>query len=58
MAISAPSIGSQNNSQSFNMSKGIFGVTVRFASIGAENMERVLTYYNTFGFDFRGNYCI
>lgn len=54
MAISAPSVGSQNNSQSFNMSKGIFGVTVRFASIGAENMERVLTYYNTFGFDFSG----
>lgn len=54
MAISAPSIGSQNNSQSFNMSKGIFGVTVRFASIGTENMERVLTYYNTFGFDFSG----
>lgn len=54
MAISAPSVGSQNNSQSFNMSKGIFGVTVRFASIGTENMERVLTYYNTFGFDFSG----
>lgn len=54
MAISAPSVGSQNNSQSFNMSKGIFGVTVRFASIGSENMERVLTYYNTFGFDFSG----
>nr|DAL00072.1 MAG TPA: Major tail protein [Bacteriophage sp.] len=54
MAISAPSIGSQNNSQSFNMSKEIFGVTVRFASIGTENMERVLTYYNTFGFDFSG----
>lgn len=54
MAISAPSVGSQNNSQSFNMSKGIFGVTVCFASIGPENMERVLTYYNTFGFDFSG----
>lgn len=54
MAISAPSVGSQNNSQSFNMSKGIFGVTVRFASIGTENMEHVLTYYNTFGFDFSG----
>lgn len=54
MAISAPSVGSQNNSQSFNMSKGIFGVTVRFASIGTENMDRVLTYYNTFGFDFSG----
>lgn len=54
LAINAPSVSSQNNSQSFNMSKGIFGVTVRFASIGTENMERVLTYYNTFGFDFAG----
>lgn len=54
MAISAPSVGSQNNSQSFNMSKGIFGVTVRFSSIGTENLDRVITYHNTFGFDFAG----
>lgn len=54
MAINAPSVGSQNNSQSFNMSKGIFGVTVKFSSIGTENMDRVVTYHNTFGFDFGG----
>ena len=54
MAIEAPSVGNQNNSQAFNMSKGIFGVTVRFSSIGAQNMDRVVTYYATFGFDFAG----
>lgn len=54
MAISAPSVGQQNNSQSFNMSKGIFGITVRFSSIGTENMDRATTYYATFGFDFGG----
>lgn len=54
MAINAPSVNQQNNSQSFNMSKGIFGVTVRFSSIGTANMDRAITYYNTFGFDFAG----
>lgn len=54
MAISAPTVGEQNNSQSFNIAKNIFGVTVRFSSIGRQNMRQVLRYYNTFGFDFSG----
>lgn len=54
MAISAPTVGEQNNSQSFNIAKNIFGVTVRFSSIGRQNMRQVLRYYNTFGFDFGG----
>lgn len=54
MAIAAPSVSAQNNSQSFNMSKGVFGVTVKFSSIGLDNMDRVVTYYNTFGFDLGG----
>lgn len=54
MAISAPTVGQQNNSQSFNIAKNIFGVTVKFSSIGKQNMRQVLRYYNTFGFDFGG----
>lgn len=54
MAISAPTVGQQNNSQSFNIAKNIFGITVRFSSIGRQNMRQVLRYYNTFGFDFGG----
>lgn len=54
MAISAPSVDSQNNSQSFNMSAGIFGVTAKFSSIGEENMRQVERYHGTFGFDFQG----
>lgn len=54
LAISAPSVGQQNNSQSFNIAKNIFGVTVKFSSIGKANMRQVLRYYNTFGFSFGG----
>lgn len=54
LAISAPTVGEQNNSQSFNIAKNIFGVTVKFSSIGKTNMRQVLKYYNTFGFDFGG----
>lgn len=52
-AISAPSVGEQNNSQSFNMSAGIFGVTLKFSSIGTY-VHQVIRYHNTFGFDFGG----
>lgn len=51
-AIAAPSVGAQNNSQSFNIGHGIYGVTERFQSIGVANSKQVLRYHNTFGFDF------
>lgn len=54
MAIAAPSVGAQNNSQSFNISAGIFGVTVKFSSIGERYMRQVMRYHGTFGFSFKG----
>lgn len=53
-AIAAPSVGAQNNSQSFNMSAGIFGVTVKFTSIGENAMRQVERYHGAYGFDFKG----
>lgn len=52
-AISAPSVGNQNNSQSFNISAGIFGVTLKYSSIGSGYAKRIRRYHNTFGFDFQ-----
>lgn len=52
-AITAPSVAAQNNSQSFNIAKQIYGVTLRFSSIGSL-YSRVLAYHNTFGFDMGG----
>lgn len=54
LAISAPSIGSQSTSQSFNIAKGIYGVTMAFSAIAGEAVNIVERYYNTFGFDFSG----
>lgn len=54
-AISAPSVGAQNNSQSFNISAGIFGITAKFTSIGEGYAEQVIRYHNTFGYDFQGH---
>lgn len=54
MAIAAPSVGSQSTSQSFNIAKGIYGVTLGFSAIPNAAVEIVERYYNTFGFDFSG----
>lgn len=54
LAISAPSVGSQSTTQSFNIAKGIYGVTVAFSAIPDSALEIVERYYNTFGFDFSG----
>ena len=52
-AISAPSVGSMNASQSFNIGHDIFGVTAKYSSIG-DQYKIVMRYHNTFGFDFGG----
>lgn len=52
-AISAPSVGSQNNSQSFNIAHKIYGAIVKYASIGS-NWKQVVRYHASFGFDFGG----
>lgn len=54
MAIAAPSVGSQSTSQSFNIAKDIYGVTLAFSAIPSTAVEIVERYYNTFGFDFSG----
>lgn len=54
LAISAPSVGSQSTTQSFNIAKGIYGVTVAFSAIPESAVDIVERYYNTFGFDFSG----
>lgn len=54
-AISAPSVSAQNNSQSFNIAAGIFGITAKFTSIGQGYAEQVMRYHNTFGYDFQGH---
>ena len=54
LAISAPSVGSQSTTQSFNIAKGIYGVTVAFSAIPDSAVDIVERYYNTFGFDFSG----
>lgn len=52
-AITAPSVGSQNNSQSFNISANIFGVTAKYSSIGKGYAKKVMRYHGIFGFDFQ-----
>ena len=52
-AISAPTVGSQNNSQAFNIAKGIYGVTVKYQSISENDVQQVIKYHALFGFEFK-----
>lgn len=52
-AISAPTVGSQNNSQAFNIAKGIYGVTVKYQSISENDIQQVIKYHALFGFEFK-----
>lgn len=52
-AISAPTVGSQNNSQAFNIAKGIYGVTVKYQSISVNDVQQVIKYHALFGFEFK-----
>lgn len=52
-AISAPTVGSQNNSQAFNIAKGIYGVTVKYQSISESDVQQVIKYHALFGFEFK-----
>lgn len=52
-AISAPTVSSQNNSQVFNIAKGIYGVTVKYQSISENDIQQVIKYHALFGFDFK-----
>ena len=54
LAISAPSVDAQVNTQSFNIAKGIYGVTAAFSAISDNAVNVVERYHNTFGFDFSG----
>ena len=52
-AISAPTVSSQNNSQAFNIAKGIYGVTVKYQSISVNDVQQVIKYHAMFGFEFK-----
>lgn len=52
-AISAPTVGSQNNSQAFNIAKGTYGVTVKYQSISENDVQQVIKYHALFGFEFK-----
>lgn len=52
-AITAPTVGSQNNSQAFNIAKGIYGVTVKYQSISENDIQQVIKYHALFGFEFK-----
>ena len=52
-AISAPTVGSQNNSQAFNIAKGVYGVTVKYQSISENDLQQVIKYHALFGFEFK-----
>lgn len=52
-AISAPTVSNQNNSQAFNISKGIYGVTVKYASISPSDIQQIIKYHALFGFEFK-----
>ena len=52
-AISAPTVGSQNNSHAFNISKGIYGLTAKYESISTNDVQQVIKYHAMFGFEFK-----
>lgn len=52
-AISAPTVSSQNNSQAFNIAKGIYGVTAKYESISPSDIQQVIKYHALFGFEFK-----
>lgn len=52
-AIQAPTVGSQNNSQAFNIAKGIYGVTVKYQSIAPSDIQQIIKYHALFGFEFK-----
>lgn len=52
-AISAPTVSSQNNSQAFNIAKGIYGVTAKYQSISMNDIQQVIKYHALFGFEFK-----
>ena len=52
-AISAPTVSSQNNSQAFNIAKGIYGVTVKYQSISPSDIQQIINYHALFGFEFK-----
>lgn len=54
MAISAPSVSEQNRTNSFNICREIYGVTLRFQAISDIDADKVIRYHANFGFDFRG----
>ena len=52
-AISSPTVSSQNNSQAFNIAKGIYGVTVKYQSISPSDIQQIINYHALFGFEFK-----
>ena len=52
-AISSPTVSSQNNSQAFNIAKGIYGVTVKYSSISPSDIRQIIKYHALFGFEFK-----
>lgn len=52
-AIAAPTVSSQNNSQGFNIAKGIYGVTVKYQAISENDIQQVIKYHALFGFEFK-----
>lgn len=52
-AISSPTVTSQNNSQAFNIAKGIYGVTVKYSSISPSDIQQIIKYHALFGFEFK-----
>ena len=52
-AISSPTVSSQNNSQAFNIAKGIYGVTVKYQSISPSDIQQIIKYHALFGFEFK-----
>lgn len=52
-AISSPTVSSQNNSQAFNIAKGIYGVTVKYSSISPSDIQQIIKYHALFGFEFK-----
>ena len=51
--ISAPTVANQNNSQAFNIAKGVYGVTVKYQAISETDVQQVIKYHALFGFEFK-----
>ena len=51
MALEAPTITEQTNSNSFQVANNIFGITLKCSKINSNEMDKIRKYYNAFGFE-------